>query len=484
MAATAVAVPPAVQERQSGHPLRWRILWVILAVEVMDLLDGTVVNVALPAIRGDLAASNTALQWVAGGYALTFAVGLVTGGRLGDIFGRRRMFLLGVAGFTISSTLCALAWAPGPLIGFRLLQGLFAAAMIPQGFGIVRQAFPQDELGKAFGMFGPVIGGSAVLGPVLGGGLVDADLLGTGWRLIFLVNVPLGLAALVAGLRLLPESKASARPTIDGLGAAVVSVAIGLLVYPLIEGRDLGWPAWTYAMLAAGAGGLVLFALVERGRERAGRSPLVTTSLFSRRVFTAGLLTALVFFAGMIGLMFTFSLYLQIGNGYSAVAAGAGFIPWAVGTAIGAGLGAGLLAPRFGRIVLHGGLAFMAAGIAGTLLVVGGAEHHHVSILALAGPLLVAGGGMGAILSPLFSFVLAGVADDEVGSASGTLNAIQQLASAAGVALVGTLFFSTASRRGFAVAFHRCLWVELAALAACALLVFLLPHEARPEDAH
>jgi MFS family permease len=284
--------------------------------------------------------------------------------------------------------------------------------MIPQGFEIVRQVFPPDELGKAFGRFGPVIGGSAVPGPVLGGFLV-----GTGWRLIFLVNVPLGLIAVATGFKLPPESRARVRPAFDAVGAVLVG-----------------------------------FGVVERRRERRGLSPLVTTSLFSKRAFSAGLLTALVFFAGMIGLMFTFSLYLQIGNGLSAVAAGVGFIPWALGTAVGAGLGAGLLAPRFGRRVLHGGLVVMAAGIAGMLAVVGSAEHHHVALWALAGPLFAAGVGMGAMLSPLFSFVLAGVDDDEVGSASRILNAVQQLAGAAGVALIGTLFFSVADQHGLSVA--------------------------------
>jgi MFS family permease len=236
-------------------------------------------------------------------------------------------------------------------------------------------------------------------------------------------------------------------------------------------------------MLVGGVVGLVLFGVVERRRERSGRSPLVTTTVFEKRAFSAGLATAFVFFTGMIGLMFTFSLYLQAGNGYSAVKAGAAFIPWAVGTAIGAGVGAAVLAPRFGRLVLHAGIVVMALGIGGTLLVVGGAEGSDVSIWALVVPLLLAGTGMGMILSPLFSFVLAGVDDDEVGSASGTLNATQQLAGAAGVALIGTLFFSVASRHGLSVAFHTCLWIELAALAACALLVFLLPREPRPEEA-
>jgi len=478
--ASAAALPTRVAA-QPADPLRWRILAVILAVEVMDLLDGTIVNVATPAIRAELGASLTALQWIAGGYALTFAIGLVTGGRLGDIFGRRRMFLIGVAGFTLASALCGAATSPEMLIAFRLVQGLFAAAMIPQGFGIVKQVFPDEELGKAFGMFGPVIGGSAVLGPVIGGLLVDGDLFGSGWRMIFLVNVPLGVAALIAGARLLPESRAHVRPTLDLPGAALISAAIGLIVYPLIEGRTLHWPDWTFAMIAGGIALLGVFALFERRRERSGRSPLVTMTLFHKRAFSAGLGSVLVFFGGMIGVMFTFSIYLQVGFGYSAIAAGVAFIPWAAGTAIGAGLGAGVLAPRYGRHTLHAALGLMASGIAGMLLVVTHSAHH-VSILALAGPELLAGAGMGAVLAPLFSFVLAGVDDDEVGSASGVLNAVQQLAGATGIALVGTLFFSVAATHGLTVAFGRCLWVELAALAGCALLVFLLPMQPRPEE--
>jgi EmrB/QacA subfamily drug resistance transporter len=466
---------------RAGHPLRWRILAVILCVEVMDLLDGTIVNVALPAIRSDLHASLSALQWVAGGYALTFSVGLVTGGRLGDIFGRRRMFLLGVAGFSIASALCGLAWSPGVLIALRLVQGAFAASMIPQGFGIVKQVFPDDEIGKAFGMFGPVIGGSAVLGPVLGGLLVDWNLFGTDWRLIFLINVPVGLAALVGGRRLLPESRATVRPTLDLQGAALVSAAVGLIVYPLIQGRTLGWPAWTYAMLAAGVALLGVFAAFELRRERHGRSALVTMALFRRRAYSAGLGTILLFFAGMIGVMFTFSIYLQIGFGYSAIAAGVAFIPWSIGTAIGAGIGSAIFVPKFGRHALHAALVVMAAGIAGMAAVVAH-ESHHVSILALAAPELVAGVGMGAGLAPLFSFILAGVADDEVGSASGVLNAVQQLASAIGIALIGTFFFSYAGHHGLPMAFGRSLWIELGSLAGCALLVLVLPMHPREDE--
>jgi MFS family permease len=345
--------------------------------------------------------------------------------------------------------------------------------MIPQGFGIIRAAFPANELQRAFGLFGPVIGLSAVLGPVIGGVLTDA----ADWRWIFLVNVPLGLAALIGGRRLLPESRADDPPTLDLPGAALVTIAAGLLVYPLIQGREAGWPAWTFVSMGAAAVVLGLFVAVERRRERRGISPLVTMSLFRKRAFSAGLATVLVFFAGMIGLMLVFTLYLQLSQGYSAIAAGLAMIPWSLGTAVGAGLGAGLLGPKFGRPTLHGGLAVMLAGVLGMIGVVGSATGD-VSALSLAGPELLAGIGMGAMLAPLFDFVLAGVDDHEVGSASGVLNALQQLGGAIGIAVIGTVFFSI---DGLVDAFQTVLWIEAATLVVAAILVTLLPMRARAD---
>jgi EmrB/QacA subfamily drug resistance transporter len=474
---TNVVLNTVPQREALGHPKRWLILALILAVECMDLLDGTIVNVAAPSIRAELDASLSALQWIAGGYALTFAIGLVTGGRLGDIFGRRRLFLVGLAGFTTASALCGAADSPETLIALRLVQGVFAAIMIPQGFGILRQAFPPDEIQKAFGLFGPVIGLSAVLGPILGGALTDGDLFGLGWRAIFLVNVPIGLIALVGSVRLLPESRAEQRPTLDLGGAALITLAMGLLVYPLIQGREAGWPAWTFVSIGASALALTAFVRLERSRERQGVSPLVTMSLFRKRAFSAGLATALVFFAGMIGLMLTFSLYLQLGRGFSAIHTGLTLIPWSLGTAVGAGLGAGLLGPRFGRRTLHAGLLVMLLGVVGLLLV----ADDGASSWAFAGPELVAGIGMGAMLAPLFDFVLAGVGDDEVGSASGVLNAMQQLGGALGIAVIGTIFFSI---DGFTDAFHGSLWIEVGVLVLTAGLVALLPLRAREGDHH
>lgn len=480
---TALTLDPPSPAPKLAHPKRWRILALVLAVECMDLLDGTIVNVAAPTIRADLGSSLSALQWIAGGYALTFAVGLVTGGRLGDIYGRRRMFLLGVAGFATASLLCGLAPTSETLIAARLLQGACAAIMIPQGFGIIRTAFGPDEAGKAFALFGPVIGLSAVLGPVLGGVLVEADLLGTGWRLIFLVNLPLAAAALIAGSRLLPESRAEKAPTLDLPGAGLAILAAGLLVYPLIQGREAGWPAWTFASIAGALGVLAAFVVVERRRERIGVSPLVTMSLFRKRAFSGGLACALVFFAGMIGLMLVFSLYLQLGLGYGAAHAGVAFIPWSLGTAAGAGLGAGLLGPKLGRPTLHAGAAVMLVGVLGMIAVVSAAATD-MTVRQIAGPELVAGAGMGMLLAPLFDFVLAGVEDDEVGSASGVLNATQQLSGAIGIAAIGTVFFSVVASRGIQRAFETALWIDAALLLVTAALVFLLPRRAREDAAH
>ena len=483
------AAPPgaaatADQPADTGHPRRWLILFIVLAVECMDLLDGTIVNVAAPSISSDLGASTTALQWIVGGYALALAVGLVLGGRLGDLYGRRRLFLVGTVGFTASSLLCGVAPSTEVLIACRLLQGLTAAMMIPQGFGIIRSSFSTADLPKAFGLFGPVIGLSAVLGPIVGGALVDADLFGTEWRMVFLVNLPLGLLAIAGTVFVLPESDTDGATRLDALGAALVALAAGLLIYPLIQGRELDWPAWTFVMMAASVVLLGLFWLHERRRERAGLDPLVTTSIFAKRAFTAGMGVLLLFFGAMIGLMLCFTLYLQLGLGFSPLHSGLNMVPQSLGMAIGAGLGGGLLAPRFGRHVLHVGLAVMVAGVVGLLLVVD-ANGLDVTTWQLAVPQLLAGIGSGLVVAPLFGFVLAAVDDEEVGSASGVLNAWQQLGSAAGVAVLGTVFFATVDANGFVPGLEHVLWAVAGTVVVTGLLALRLPrHQREDELAH
>ena len=232
-----------------NHPLRWAILALVLAAECMDLLDSTIVNVAAPSISRDLHAGSSQLQWIIGGYALAFSIGLIAGGRLGDIYGRRRLFVIGALGFVAASAACGLAVNPAMLIGCRLAQGLAAAVLIPQGLGIIRSVFAPKDLGAAFAFFGPVIGLSAMLGPILGGVLVDGNLFGTAWRAVFYINLPLGLAAAFGAARIMPESIVANAPKLDVVGTVLVAAATGAVVYPLIQGRTYGWPVWTYLMM-------------------------------------------------------------------------------------------------------------------------------------------------------------------------------------------------------------------------------------------
>lgn len=460
-----------------SQPRKWLILAIVLCVECMDLLDSTVVNVATPHIRKDLGASTSAIQWIAGGYALALAVGLVTGGRLGDIVGHRKTFLAGTAGFVIASLLCAVAPSTGLLIAARLLQGLTCALVLPQGFGIIRSTFSGEDSQQAFAVFGPVIGLSAVLGPIVGGLLVDADVAGQDWRTVFLVNVPIGVVALYGAFRLLPESKETDPPTLDVVGTVLIGLVAGLLVYPLIQGREAGWPWWTWTMFAAAAVFLAAFVLWVRAKDE---DPLVTPSLFAKQQYDAGLGIMFLFFGGLSGVMLVMTLYMQLGQHFSAIHAGLSFAPWSLAMAVGAGLSGAVLGPKYGRTVLQAGAAVCAVG--NVLLVWAIHEHPLTTTTAwFAGPLVVYGLGMGLFVAPAFDIVLASVSDEETGSASGVLNANQQLAAAVGVAVMGTIFFGALTGRGFVVAIERVLWVQVAVIAAILLVSPLLPRRAREE---
>jgi EmrB/QacA subfamily drug resistance transporter len=484
------AAPPTPDRPSSpaaAHPRRWAALAVVLLAETMDLLDSTVVGVAAPSVRADLGGGSTGLQWIAAAYTLSFAVGLITGGRLGDIVGRRRMFLIGLGGFTATSALCAGAPSIGLLIAARAVQGLFAALTIPQTYSVVVSVFAPAERGKAFGLFGPVMALASVGGPIVAGALIEADPAGTGWRAIFLINVPLGVLAILGALRYVPESRAERRPGLDPIGMVLVSAAVLLLVYPLVQGRESGRPAWTFASMAGALPVLAAFAWWQRRIARAGGSPLVVPSLLAKRAFTGSLLVGLVFFAAMNGLILVFGLFLQIGLGWSAIHAGLASVPIALGVVFGAVAAGAVLVPRFGRTVLHAGAVVMAAGVAGLSLTL-----HQVGADADAGQLapalLVAGIGMGLVLAPFFDIALASVDEHETGSASGVLNANQQLGATLGVAVLGTLFFDAAGSPGprragaYTHALEQTLWVVVAALALVLLTAFLLPRRAREQE--
>ncbi|MFE1884545.1 MFS transporter [Streptomyces diastatochromogenes] len=438
MSTTGVASTETPTDSPAPYRWRWAALFVILAAEVMDLLDAVVTNIAGPTMRADLGGGASTLQWLAAAYTLSMAVGLVTGGRLGDIHGRRRMFLVGAAGFTLGSLLCAVSVSPEMLIAARAVQGLFGAVMLPQGLGMIKEMFPPKESQKAFGMFGPVMGLSAVCGPILAGWLVDADYFGTGWRMIFLINLPLGAAAFLGALRYLPRGRSGSRPRLDIPGMLLVSLAALLIIFPLVQGREYDWPVWTFVMMGASVVVFVAFAIYESRRSKAGLDPLVVPSLFRKRGFSGGMALGLVFFSTMQGFMLVFNLYTQIGLGYSPLKAGLVMVPWSGGMIVGFGVAQGVA--RFGRAVLQAGALVMALGVFGvwlTLDMVGGG----VGPWQLLPSLLVTGIGMGLLMAPFFDIVLASVEQHETGSASGTMTAMQQLGGAFGVAILGTVFF-------------------------------------------
>ena len=478
---------------ERGRRWRWLAFAVVIAAAVMDLLDSTITQVAAPTIRRELGGSYAVIEWVTAAYALAMAAGLLTGGRLGDLFGRRRMLLIGMAGFVAASALCAAAGSAGELIAARAAQGALGAIMLPQVFGLIRDLFEAHEMGKAFGVYGPVMGLSAMLGPIAAGGLIGADVFGTGWRMIFLVNVPVGLAALVLGARLLPAGASEAvsgggvrrgvrHGRLDLLGAVLAAVAMFGLVFPLAQGHALGWPAWLYAMLAASVLVLAAFAVYQIRRQRAGRTPLVEPSIFGHRSYRAGIVFSIVFVGSLGGIVMIFNVFLQNGLGFTPWHSALTTAPWAAGAFVGSAIG-GIAMSKLGRRVLHAGLVVEAAGLLGVYAVLRGAGAG-VGTVDLLAPMVVGGIGMGMVFVPLFDIVMAGVRPQEMGSASGVLQTVNALGMSLGIAGIGAIFFALAGGRGRHVPVYlsAAQWTALATvgLLACSFAVaFGLPRRAR-----
>lgn len=475
---------PITDETAGPYRRRWLILVVMLVAEIMDLLDASIVNVAGPDLEQSLGAGSVGLQWVIGGYALTLGAGLVLGGRLGDRYGRRRMFLIGLAAFTTASLLCALAPDTGSLIAFRLLQGAAGAMLLPQGLGLLRENFPGPELTKVFGIFGPVLGLGGIIGPVLGGFLIEGDFFGLGWRSVFLVNLPIGLAALAVAAKYVPKKPGDRTVDVDKAGAALVAVSCALLVLPLNQGQEDGWPLWTWLCMAASAAGFALFALHQRRTVAAGREPLIIPALLRKPAFTIGLGGIALFFAGLVGTQLVLTLYLQIGRHFTAGDAGLGNLPLAVGTAIGGAVSGAFLADRIGRKVLQIGPLVQLAGATLLWFELDGLTPASFSIRDIAPGIAVSGIGAGMVIAALFSFVLAAVDDAEIGSASGFLSAVQSIGGSVGVAVFGSVFFAQAGTGDFTAGFHHALTIQACLLAAFLAITFLLPEQGRPEEEH
>jgi EmrB/QacA subfamily drug resistance transporter len=475
-AESAPTKPASPRSSTAPHPLRWLVLAVVMAANMMDLMDATIVNVAGPSIRSALGGSDAALQWLSAGYTLAFAVFLITGARLGDMFGRRRLFLIGSAGFTLMSAACAVAPSTTVLILLRMAQGSFGALMIPQGFGMIKEVFAEDEMGKVFGSFGPAMGIAMLAAPILAGALVEANLWGSGWRLVFLINVPIGLLTFAGSLRVLPRTVAHPGIKLDKVGVVLIGVALSAIIYPLIEGREHGWPAWTFVCLGLGAAVLGGFYLWERHLRG---DALIEPGLLSNRTYTSGILVALGTFGAFGGLLLCVSLFTQLGEGFSPIHAGLTLTPMVIGMVVGMATSFALV-KRLGRRLIQVGVGLIAVGAVVLALTISGA--HSVSTWDLAPGLALIGVGAGGSLGQLFDFILAGVSMEEVGSASGVLEAAQQLASAVGVAALGTIFFSAFSGHLPSHALAITAWACLVPLAAAFVLVFRLPMQAREES--
>jgi EmrB/QacA subfamily drug resistance transporter len=431
-------------------PRRWLTLFVVLGAAFMVLLDISIVNVAIPSIQRNLNASFGELQLVLALYQLSYAVVLITGGRLGDIYGRKRLFMSGMGGFVVASLLCGLAQSPEMLIGSRVLQGLMASLMYPQVLSVIQVVFPPRERPKAFAAFGAVIGLATIAGPLLGGILIELNVAGLDWRPIFLVNLPVGIIVLIAASFLLRESRSPTAPRLDIIGVLIVSAGLFLLVWPLVEGRDAGWPPWTFVCLAASVPVLVGFVLYERRLTERNASPLLVFKLFHNRSFDVGSLVSFLFLAGIPAFFLTFSIFVQIGMGFSALQAGLTTLPFSAGTFV-ASIASARLANRLGRTILILGTAILIAGTVCVLLTV------HLAGTNLSGYQLIpafvlTGIGLGCVIAPLVNVVLAGVNPNDAGSASGFLATVQQVGGAVGVAVIGVIFFGLIANHATSVA--------------------------------
>ena len=463
---TVLAQVSAEEEHFAGPPRG--ALPVLLAGTFIALLDFFIVNVALPDIQRSLHAGPSAIQFVVAGYGLALAAGLITAGRLGDLYGRRRMYVIGLTLFTVASAACGLAPGAGFLVGARVVQGVAAAMALPQILGIINASYTGVRKAKAYTAYGMAIGFGAVFGQLIGGILIKADVAGLGWRSIFLINVPIGLAAALVAPRLVPESRAPGGARIDLLGTVLVSAGLVAIVLPLIEGQQQGWPAWTFGCLAASVPLLAAFAFHQRRLTARGGFPLINLVLFRERAFSAGVVTNVVYQMMMASFFLVLALYLQNGRGLSALESGLIFLPLGLGYFVASAVSA-KAAARLGRQVLALGALVVSAGY---LLLAATASD---STGWLIPGLVIAGVGMGFAIAPMPSIVLAGIESDHAAAASGVVSTAQQAGNAIGVAVIGVIFYHALGGGSYPHAFALAL-VAMAALGAVgAALVQFLP---------
>ncbi|WP_422377053.1 MFS transporter [Roseibium sp.] len=415
---------------------RWVALAALYLAMFMNILDVSVVNLALPSIQANVGASDTELEWVLVVYVLTFAAGLLPFGRFGDVLGRKRLFLWGVAGFTASSLMCGLAPDIQTLIGARGLQGLCGAMMVPQVLAIVHVLFTGEEKGRAMGLFGAVSALGAVAGPLVGGVLVSADLFGLGWRPIFLINLPIGLVSIVGALRFLPELQVDRRLTPDWTGTALFAAAVLALVFPLVEGRQFGWPLWCYGLIGLGCVFGGLFYGQQRHRYKRAQPQLLPIPLTRDAVFVCGVLFIALFFSAMAGMFFMLAIFLQAGQGHTPLVAGLLLAPHPVGVIL-----ASTLTGRLGTRWLNGRIVISCLIVLCGLVALRATVSAQLAEAFFLVSLLAVGLGVGTGIPALFQLVLSRVSGSDAGAGSGVLQAFQQIGMALGIAIQGQIFF-------------------------------------------
>jgi EmrB/QacA subfamily drug resistance transporter len=434
------AAEPSAGARRASDRVAQLTLATVMAGAFIALLDTTIVNVALPSIQHGLSASDSALEWIVSGYALAFGLALIPAGRLGDSIGRKPLYLAGLGLFLLASLAAGLSQSAGELVVARVIQGIAAGTYYTQINATIVDTFSGQQRSKAFGVLAAVIGLSTATGPLAGGLLIAAFGGQSGWRWIFFVNLVIGLVAVPAAVKFLPAPVRRPRERADGGGVALLTIALLLLLVPMIEGQSSGWPAWTYACFAAAVPLLATLAIWEVRVERAGRVALIPPRVVRRPAFATGALFALLYFASFTSIFFSLAVTWQDGFAHSALATGLVVSPFALGAIITARKSHAVTV-RLGNGALVLGTAVVGASLVALLVV------FHVtgqpSPWYLAGPLLLGGLGHGLVVAPNADLVLKSVPPADNGSASGVLNTAQRIGSAFGIALVGTVLFGT-----------------------------------------
>ena len=466
---------------QSYDPRRWKSLPVVLSATFMSLFDVFVVNVAAPSIQHDLHASSSTLELVVAGYSFSYAAGLVTGARLGDLFGRRRLFMIGLAIFSAASLLSGVAPTSALLMVGRLAQGFGAAAMVPQVLSMLNVNFRPEERSRVFSLFGVTVGLGTVAGQILGGVLLNVNLFGWGWRPIFLINVPIGIAAIFLSRRLLPESKPDVADRLDPLGVVLLTTGVGAITAPLVLGQSEHWPLWTWLSFVAGAALVVSFLRWESRLGRRGGHPLLPLSLFEHRAFNVGLLVNLGFFSFFGSVLLTLTIFLQEGLKYSPMRAGLTFAPLGVAFALSSLRGRSLHA-RYGTVIISVGAAAALLGVAGLALVIA-VSGLSATALELSPVLALIGIGNGLVIPLIVSGVLQSVPASSTGAASGVLTTTQQFSMTLGIAAVGTLFFAREATAGIVAALETALLVDVVLVSFALAMTLLLPRARTPAPA-